>query len=466
MITTNLQPVLGSGSGDDKFSALSFNVHPWNDGTDTPPSSTAQLGLPNKQHSKLVLWKSRCQRQRNKRRDDRNLFFTKPHKQGTLISFRAPSRERVSSWFWGTDPIQFNHPLVGMTNPFWQIATPAGTEDTTDESSHQPHHGNTDTDSTRMRLVSRTPATEKNGNGSRGPLQWWPQGPWKSIMDTGGKDVESFARNNDDTYISKSSSKSNWRILCYRQRVGYGTECYERVKQAALAVDFEIGHKGIVSVLPPRPPKGGAPPYHRFAIRDNEDSTKGVSDVQHHQESNGFLSQIHSSAASSSTAVPIWSGGGRRLATYTRTGPFSWLSIFAVNPVSVVYEIVDQRGGDHLACTVGQGGGCLYSSTAFATCQGHWLCGEERVTVFSRTNEPHAPVDVEILSISKPASSLMGKLTWPLVGRMQNTFFVQQLKALERAAEKKGPSVPTLPKTESSIDQHLQGPTAMIRLDQ
>ena len=87
----------------------------------------------------------------------------------------------------------------------------------------------------------------------------------------------------------------------------------------------------------------------------------------------------------------------------------------------------------------GARGGCLYTSTAFATCRGHWLAGEERVTVALRDddcNQPErgAPVDVEILSLSRPAPSLVGKIAWPLIGRMQNTFFVQQLNALEKVA--------------------------------
>jgi hypothetical protein len=160
----------------------------------------------------------------------------------------------------------------------------------------------------------------------------------------------------------------------------------------------------------------------------------------------------------------IWSQGGRRLATFTRCLPLL-RCCFAVNPVAVVYDIVDQHGGPANGDTV------MYTSTAYATCQGHWFRGEERVTVALRrrrksnnspttTNHPfllqpqqrqqHAiqataavndddddggVVDVEILSISKPANSVMGRVAWALSSRLQHRFFEAQLDALERQAQ-------------------------------
>jgi hypothetical protein len=44
-------------------------------------------------------------------------------------------------------------------------------------------------------------------------------------------------------------------------------------------------------------------------------------------------------------------------------------------------------------------------------------------------------VDVEILSFSKPAASAKGRLVWPVIGGMQNTFFEQQMISLERVAQ-------------------------------
>ena len=41
-------------------------------------------------------------------------------------------------------------------------------------------------------------------------------------------------------------------------------------------------------------------------------------------------------------------------------------------------------------------------------------------------------VDVEILSISKSGASLKAKVIWPFIGKMQATFFEQQMNFLER----------------------------------
>ena len=43
-------------------------------------------------------------------------------------------------------------------------------------------------------------------------------------------------------------------------------------------------------------------------------------------------------------------------------------------------------------------------------------------------------VDVEIVSISKSGSSLKGKFVWPFVTTMQQTFFKQQMNALQKVA--------------------------------
>ena len=161
------------------------------------------------------------------------------------------------------------------------------------------------------------------------------------------------------------------------------------------------------------------------------------------------------------------------MATFTRVAsPFRFL--FAVNPVAVVYDVVDQQGGP--------GGATTFTSTAYATCQGHWFRGEERVTVALRrakksnscsgcvvprrqkpqpqgllpviqlasrrrittkssasplnsNDDDDAIVDVEILSISKPANSVMGRVAWALSNRLQHRFFEAQLDSLERQAQ-------------------------------
>lgn len=90
-----------------------------------------------------------------------------------------------------------------------------------------------------------------------------------------------------------------------------------------------------------------------------------------------------------------------------------------------------------------------FTSTAYATMKGHLLCGEERVTVLLR-DDTNQSVDVEILSISQPgrrqktknkkkttssSSFITKRIIWPfVVGRMQKSFFQQQLDYLEQVA--------------------------------
>lgn len=383
-----------------------------NDKKITPTTSTTDLNAryfsPRTFKSKIILWKARCQRERNQKKLYKETrLFTRPTKQGTFLTFQKPTQERISGWFWGTDHIQFNHPFVGLTNPFLNVDNGNKAFDlpTLEVSSSNPISNSNRHLTKETKMVSRRGAENgvlsEKSIGDHPNLRnsssscWWPDGPWKGIL-------------------SRQKKSSSWRVLCYRKRVGYGRECYERVKQSALANDFDDGgRKGIISVVPPR--TKSITPYHRFAQP-------------------GLYSEIYATSTSNN-AQALWPGGGRRLATFARSGPFSWLRIFAVNPVSVVYEMEDQRMED----PTGARGGCLYTSTAFATCRGHWLAGEERVTVALRDddcNQPErgAPVDVEILSLSRPAPSLVGKIAWPLIGRMQNTFFVQQLNALEKVA--------------------------------
>ena len=134
--------------------------------------------------------------------------------------------------------------------------------------------------------------------------------------------------------------------------------------------------------------------------------------------------------------------------------PFVPRAFYAVNPVAVVYDIVDER-----VPTDGSGG--MYTSSAYATLKGHLLSGEERVTVIMRGDDrvdigsilpatagkvheilshDHASrsnggwVDVEIVSYSKAAPSLLGRIVWPFVGTKQDSFFTSELDALEQVA--------------------------------
>ena len=182
----------------------------------------------------------------------------------------------------------------------------------------------------------------------------------------------------DDKWWPSSFRKGNddWRRICLRrENVGRGEALYRRVCDAALNWEFSSGSMGIIAA----------------ASRDDERNSV------HHDTFCRY-------------------GGGRKLATYTQKG--FWNNILcAVNPVMVVYDLVDERCQD-----------ATYTSTAYATAQGHWLRGEERVSVIMR--DQTGQVDIEILSYSKPNN----RIIWPFIGKMQRQFFQRQMQQLQQVA--------------------------------
>lgn len=74
----------------------------------------------------------------------------------------------------------------------------------------------------------------------------------------------------------------------------------------------------------------------------------------------------------------------------------------------------------------------MFTATSYATGHGHWIRGEERVSVLHRIESDL--VDVEILSVSKPGRSIMGYIVWPLIGRMQKRFFLEQINHFQAIA--------------------------------
>ena len=201
----------------------------------------------------------------------------------------------------------------------------------------------------------------------------------------------------------------SWRVLRFRQTVGVGLGCYQACRDAALQWEFDGASKGMVLVTEPSLPQDDALRSHSIVRRRNWSNSNNDSSV------------LPCSAHQSSPVQQIWWGPGRRLVTYTSLG-LRWLpKLYTVSPVTVIYDLVDQRGQ-----------ATTYTSTAYATGKRHWLCGEERVTVCYR--DSNHVVDVEILSYSKPSDSITGRLVWPLIGGMQRAFFQQQMKSLERVA--------------------------------
>lgn len=184
------------------------------------------------------------------------------------------------------------------------------------------------------------------------------------------------------------------RVLRYRLRVGEGLDCYERVRDKALRWEFDSGDKGMRTV---RTDYAATP------------TTRSIHPLQH-----------------TTSSADRTEGRGRKMVSWTKIGPF-----YVLSPVAVVFECINQRGKGR------DGVGTLYTSCAYATQRGHWLSGEERVTVALRDSIDPArpsPVEVEIVSISTAAPCLMGRLAWPLIGRMQHRFFVEQLRSFQRWA--------------------------------
>ena len=67
--------------------------------------------------------------------------------------------------------------------------------------------------------------------------------------------------------------------------------------------------------------------------------------------------------------------------------------------------------------------------------KGHLLKGEERVTVALRDNYNQS-VDVEIISISRPANTQLAKGLWPFIGQKQNKFFELQMDFLKEVGRR------------------------------
>ena len=147
------------------------------------------------------------------------------------------------------------------------------------------------------------------------------------------------------------------------------------------------------------------------------------------------------------------------MATYARLGPTPGCCLYVVNPGALVYQVVDYHPGDHRPRQRQETKQeqkrpvVLVTSSAFATLAGHWLCGEERVSVLLRhpstqrrlvrwilgqnqqQDDDYDAVDVEVLSVSRAATdTVWGRIAWPFIGPMQDSFFQQQLTALQRAA--------------------------------
>ena len=194
-----------------------------------------------------------------------------------------------------------------------------------------------------------------------------------------------------------------WRVKTYRQKVGTGVDCYNRVRDAALDWEFRVGDT--MGILPVTTQPDRRPTTENYINRGRYSVTPST------EEEDGDMNEY-----------PMYQclGAARRYVSFTSRRFLPFLpKIYSVNPVMSVFDVVDQRA---LATT--------FTSTAYATMRGHLLRGEERVTVALR--DGNEDVEVEIVSVSRAAPSIGGRTIWPFIGKMQAAFFEVQMEHLSR----------------------------------
>jgi uncharacterized protein (UPF0548 family) len=347
--------------------------------------------------SKMYRWRQRLTNQKINKRNAIAKAGVSSSTKGSLLTLQRPTTERVSRWFWGKETV-FNHASVGMTNPCLHIAVTGDDDDSCSNPSL-----------IALPVSQREESVEEI---------WWPQ-------------------------TACPLEKTSWRVLRYRRRVGRGSACYQRVRDAALQWEFSSPEqdKGMLQVTPSAATVSSEHNKHkqhnqqvRRSSRSRRGGGGGGGGAYTVLPIVSELDDIYA-PSTSDQIMKIWSGPGRRLVTFTASGVrlpitlparFQGMvpTLYAINPVAVVYDLVDERGP-----------ATTYSSTAYATVKGHLLRGEERVTVALRDS---GHVDVEIISFSKPAASVQGRLVWPIIGGMQQTFFEEQMSSLERVAQTQG----------------------------
>jgi uncharacterized protein (UPF0548 family) len=317
----------------------------------------------------------------------------------------------------------FNHDYVGFTKPTDSSSQLMSTTITTNASSSSSSSSLSSATTARATIPTHTTIDH----------EWWPN----------------------------SDEKEGWTLKRYTRRIGKGTDCYNSVKDKIL--DWEFAHQDKC----------------RNDEHSNNPTIRTTNNIE--EPSCGILRAIPKGRHKQHSIIPENINQNvfqicndpmmnicRKLVTFTKFDlvipflpkkvslpiPFVPRAFYAVNPVAVVYDIVDER-----VPTDGSGG--MYTSSAYATLKGHLLSGEERVTVIMRGDDrvdigsilpatagkvheilshDHASrsnggwVDVEIVSYSKAAPSLLGRIVWPFVGTKQDSFFTSELDALEQVA--------------------------------
>lgn len=324
--------------------------------------------------------------------------------RGSVLTIQKPTKANICKWF-GVDEDpgnlrcmlrrQFNHDAVGMTNPSMQIISNDEQDSETKlvlcSTSHDSHTGQ----------VVATKYSENQDAAGEANNNWWPS-------------------------LSFSPSQPRqWRIITHRRRVGRGWECYDKVRNAALDWEFNANEDMGLLLVPSSP----------SATRNSISDTKQRQPIIRGRYTINPENYHATSETNSNLPLHQCLGAARRLVSYSAQRVVPFLpKIYSINPIMVVYDVVDQRGP-----------ATTYTSTAYATMKGHLLRGEERVTVALRDGTED--VEVEILSISRAGPSAMARAIWPWIGKMQDNFFKSQMNSLSSVGAQNS----------KSASQHHQG---------
>ncbi len=367
---------------------------------------------------------------------------------GTKLTFRSPTKERLTKWYCDQHGPSTDDPSVEMTN---MVHTTPHYHATKTPMVNHPYAGMTNPTVNYQLYHNNGTSVPECHTDRDEPQQWWP--PVSSLLQ----------RSQPSTSLRGHKNRhSCWRVLQYRQTVGHGYDCYQTCRDAILAWEFQN--------LPP--PKNG----RRFLSFHRSQGIIALPPVSESFEDSSIrrrrtidpTTTKETSLDTTDSAQQIRWGPGQRLITYTSTptislssssAPHKWINVLnrflqhqlpklhVVNPVTVLYNVVDQNGGGGPASVrthndVGSPHITTYTSTAYGTGYGHWLCGEERITVCYRhatigdhpdDDNRQGCVDVEIVSYSKPHSTI-GRIVYPFLRPLQHSFFVSHMNYLQNLA--------------------------------
>jgi uncharacterized protein (UPF0548 family) len=110
--------------------------------------------------------------------------------------------------------------------------------------------------------------------------------------------------------------------------------------------------------------------------------------------------------------------------------------VWCVNPVFQTYSVAQRLTRRHVLRNDWAAlphGATRIAAVAYTTQQGHLLAGEERLSV---AQGPDGALVVQVLSVSRGAG-LRGKIVYPFIGPMQQSFFREQLDVVSEAARPK-----------------------------